>query len=219
MLRSCPTGEMWFKSPFCLFNPFASFLVGVLERSLERRTGRSYSPVGNSRMIYFIDDMNMPAVDIYGTVQPHTLIRQHLDYGHWWEEPLVHYLQSPDEKKHEKKQHFFYFYFFLFFLPPPGMTGRNWAWKKSTIRSMLPAWIQPLEASISTPDCRYLWSARFQAEIIKSWKFHSVLTLQCNLHHWLFKSFFALCAQSRVCSFQALKGFITKCWMGWLVTI
>ena len=28
-----------------------------------------------ARMIYFIDDMNMPEVDTYGTVQPHTLIR------------------------------------------------------------------------------------------------------------------------------------------------
>ncbi|KAG8128897.1 hypothetical protein E2320_015669, partial [Naja naja] len=29
--------------------------------------------------------MNMPEVDTYGTVQPHTLIRQHLDYGHWYD--------------------------------------------------------------------------------------------------------------------------------------
>ncbi|XP_068510647.1 dynein axonemal heavy chain 9 isoform X6 [Anas acuta] len=29
--------------------------------------------------------MNMPEVDPYGTVQPHTLIRQHLDYGHWYD--------------------------------------------------------------------------------------------------------------------------------------
>ena len=26
----------------------------------------------------------MPEVDTYGTVGPHTLIRQHLDYGHWY---------------------------------------------------------------------------------------------------------------------------------------
>lgn len=24
-------------------------------------------------------------VDMYDTVQPHTLIRQHLDYGHWYD--------------------------------------------------------------------------------------------------------------------------------------
>uniref|UniRef100_A0A3P9MIJ3 Dynein heavy chain hydrolytic ATP-binding dynein motor region domain-containing protein n=1 Tax=Oryzias latipes TaxID=8090 RepID=A0A3P9MIJ3_ORYLA len=29
------------------------------------------------------NDLNMPEVDRYGTVQPHTLIRQHLDYSHW----------------------------------------------------------------------------------------------------------------------------------------
>ena len=27
----------------------------------------------------------MPEVDTYGTVQPHTLIRQHLDYQHWYD--------------------------------------------------------------------------------------------------------------------------------------
>lgn len=29
--------------------------------------------------------MNMPEVDAYGTVQPHTLIRQHMDYTHWYD--------------------------------------------------------------------------------------------------------------------------------------
>lgn len=35
--------------------------------------------------MYFIDDMNMPEVDAYGTVQPHTLLRQHFDYKHWYD--------------------------------------------------------------------------------------------------------------------------------------
>ena len=35
--------------------------------------------------MYFLDDFNMPEVDSYGTVQPHTLIRQHLDYNHWYD--------------------------------------------------------------------------------------------------------------------------------------
>ncbi|XP_055083623.1 dynein axonemal heavy chain 11 isoform X2 [Periophthalmus magnuspinnatus] len=56
-----------------------------LEQHLEKRTGKTYSPVGNKKLIYFVDDINMPAVDTYGTVQPHTLIRQHLDYGHWYD--------------------------------------------------------------------------------------------------------------------------------------
>lgn len=57
--------------------------TAVLEKPLEKKAGRNYGPPGSRRLIYFIDDMNMPEVDAYGTVQPHTLIRQHMDYNHW----------------------------------------------------------------------------------------------------------------------------------------
>lgn len=56
---------------------------GVLEKPLEKKSGRNYGPPGTKKLIYFIDDMNMPEVDKYGTVAPHTLIRQHMDHGHW----------------------------------------------------------------------------------------------------------------------------------------
>lgn len=57
--------------------------IAVLEKPLEKKAGRNYGPPGSRRLIYFVDDMNMPEVDEYGTVQPHTLIRQHMDYNHW----------------------------------------------------------------------------------------------------------------------------------------
>lgn len=57
---------------------------GVLEKPLEKKAGRKFAPPTAKKLIYFIDDLNMPEVDVYGTVQPHTLIRQHLDYNHWW---------------------------------------------------------------------------------------------------------------------------------------
>lgn len=60
-------------------------LQQVLEKPLEKKAGRVYGPPGNKRMIYFIDDMNMPEVDTYGTVQPHTLVRQFMDYQHWYD--------------------------------------------------------------------------------------------------------------------------------------
>ncbi|XP_045149226.1 dynein axonemal heavy chain 9 [Echinops telfairi] len=63
----------------------SAMLQAVLEKSLEKKAGRNYGPPGNKKLIYFIDDMNMPEVDAYGTVQPHTVIRQHLDYGHWYD--------------------------------------------------------------------------------------------------------------------------------------
>ncbi|XP_032374898.1 dynein heavy chain 11, axonemal isoform X1 [Etheostoma spectabile] len=79
-----PESYMTTKIPFNYYTTSLMLQV-ILERQLEKRAGRSYSPVGNRRMVYFIDDINMPAVDSYGTVQPHTLIRQHLDYGHWYD--------------------------------------------------------------------------------------------------------------------------------------
>uniref|UniRef100_A0A3B4YI13 Dynein axonemal heavy chain 11 n=1 Tax=Seriola lalandi dorsalis TaxID=1841481 RepID=A0A3B4YI13_SERLL len=83
-LDCLPESYMTTKVPFNYYTN-SLMLQGILEQPLEKRAGRSYSPVGNRRQVYFIDDMNMPAVDSYGTVQPHTLIRQHLDYGHWYD--------------------------------------------------------------------------------------------------------------------------------------
>ncbi|XP_032831905.2 dynein axonemal heavy chain 9 isoform X1 [Petromyzon marinus] len=63
----------------------SAMLQAVLEKPLEKKAGRNYGPPGTRRLVYFVDDMNMPEVDAYGTVQPHTLIRQHLDYNHWYD--------------------------------------------------------------------------------------------------------------------------------------
>ncbi|XP_059253508.1 dynein axonemal heavy chain 11 [Mustela nigripes] len=64
-------------------------LQRILEKPLEKKAGRIYGPGGNKKLVYFIDDMNMPEVDPYGTVQPHALIRQHIDYGHWYDRQKV----------------------------------------------------------------------------------------------------------------------------------
>ena len=56
----------------------------VLEKPLEKKAGKNYGPPSNKRLIYFLDDMNMPEVDVYGTAGPHTIIRQHIDYNHWY---------------------------------------------------------------------------------------------------------------------------------------
>lgn len=67
------------------FYTTSEMLQKILEKPLEKKAGRNFGPPANKTMIYFIDDMNMPEVDTYGTVSPHTLIRQHMDYGHWYD--------------------------------------------------------------------------------------------------------------------------------------
>lgn len=69
--------------PYWFHFRWKDMLQKVLEKHLEKKAGRNYGPTGTKLLIYFIDDMNMPEVDMYGTVQPHTLIRQHMDYNHW----------------------------------------------------------------------------------------------------------------------------------------
>ncbi|KAM3866414.1 LOW QUALITY PROTEIN: dynein axonemal heavy chain 11 [Diretmus argenteus] len=72
------------KVPFNYYTTSA-MLQRILEKPLEKKAGRNFAPPATKRLIYFIDDLNMPEVDVYGTVQPHTLIRQHLDYSHWYD--------------------------------------------------------------------------------------------------------------------------------------
>ncbi|CAB1338590.1 unnamed protein product, partial [Coregonus sp. 'balchen'] len=67
------------------FYTTSAMLQAILEKPLEKKAGRNYGPPGSKSLIYFIDDMNMPEVDKYFTVAPHTLIRQHMDHGHCWQ--------------------------------------------------------------------------------------------------------------------------------------
>ena len=59
-------------------------LQGAMESVLEKKTGRTFGPVGTKKMVYFIDDINMPQVDKYGTQQPIALLRQLFDYAGWY---------------------------------------------------------------------------------------------------------------------------------------
>ncbi|XP_045488493.1 dynein beta chain, ciliary [Pieris rapae] len=83
-LQSLPETYAIQSIPFNFYTT-SEMLQKILEKPLEKKAGRNYGPPGNKTLIYFIDDMNMPEVDAYGTVQPHTIIRQHLDYNHWYD--------------------------------------------------------------------------------------------------------------------------------------
>ena len=46
-----------------------------MEQMLQKRGGKTYQPKGKGKLIYFIDDLNMPKIDIYGTQQPIALLK------------------------------------------------------------------------------------------------------------------------------------------------
>lgn len=55
----------------------------LMEESLRKRSGRTYGPAGSRKLIYFIDDLNMPQADAYGTQTPLALLRFYLDHSAW----------------------------------------------------------------------------------------------------------------------------------------
>ena len=52
-----------------------------LEASVEKRTKDVYGPALGRRLVIFVDDMNMPAVDTYGTQQPIAMLKLLIDRG------------------------------------------------------------------------------------------------------------------------------------------
>ena len=46
---------------------------------------KSFSPLDKAKLIYFIDDLNISKLDPYNTQTVIALLRQHQDYGHWYD--------------------------------------------------------------------------------------------------------------------------------------
>jgi dynein heavy chain len=63
----------------------AEYLQGMMEQTLEKKGGRQRGPRGKAKLIYFIDDLNMSMLDPYNTQTAIALLRQHADYGHWYD--------------------------------------------------------------------------------------------------------------------------------------
>ena len=65
----------------------------VVMGHVDRRAGRAYGPAPGKKLIYFMDDLNMPYVDKYGTQSPICLVRQIIDHG------IVYDREHLDEQK------------------------------------------------------------------------------------------------------------------------
>lgn len=64
----------------------SDYLQTMLEQDLVKQ-GNRYGPKkgGKFKLIYFIDDLNMPQRDLYDTQTAIALLRQHIDYKHWYD--------------------------------------------------------------------------------------------------------------------------------------
>ena len=60
-MMSLPEDFIIANVPFNFYTT-SHMLQSILEKPLEKKAGKNYGPPGTKRLIYFIDDMNMPEV-------------------------------------------------------------------------------------------------------------------------------------------------------------
>ncbi|XP_072006034.1 dynein axonemal heavy chain 2 [Engystomops pustulosus] len=57
----------------------------IIESRVEKRTKGVYVPAGGKHLLTFMDDLNMPAKDTFGSQPPLELLRLWIDYGFWYD--------------------------------------------------------------------------------------------------------------------------------------
>ena len=53
----------------------------IIESNVEKRTKDTFAPAGGKKMVIFIDDMNMPQKDTFGSMPPLELLKHWMEYG------------------------------------------------------------------------------------------------------------------------------------------
>lgn len=64
------------------FYTTSAVLQNTMRLPLEKKTGTNFGPPGNARLVYFVDDLNLPEVDKYMTQSAIALLRQQMEYNH-----------------------------------------------------------------------------------------------------------------------------------------
>ena len=57
----------------------------IVEGAMEKRAKNKMGPPGGKQLLAFVDDLNMPRKDLFGSQPPLELLRQWVDYGGWYD--------------------------------------------------------------------------------------------------------------------------------------
>jgi len=67
------------------FYTTSNVLQNTMSIPLVKKTGTNFGPPGQAKLVYFVDDVNLPEVDPYDTQSAIALLRQHLEYEHQYD--------------------------------------------------------------------------------------------------------------------------------------
>merc|ERR1719284_2356886 len=89
LLKKLPTDTFCYYAMNMSYYTDSTLLQAMMENPLEKKAGKLYAPPGKLQLIYFIDDLNMPALDKYNTQMAIELMKEKQDYGHWWDRQKI----------------------------------------------------------------------------------------------------------------------------------